>query len=74
MNGGATTDFGVVVRQERTIFPGILLVRDLDEFYPCHSIELAATEKGVRAQNGRSDCISFGDRRRDYPLKPFVYF
>ena len=28
-NGGATTDFGVVVRQEKEIVPGVLLVKQL---------------------------------------------
>ena len=28
-NGGATTDFGLVVRQERDLVPGLLLVRNL---------------------------------------------
>lgn len=74
VNGGATTDFGVVIRQERTVFPGILLVHDLDEFYPCRSLDITGTQNGARVQDNHSDCISFGQRRRDYPLKRFIYF
>jgi hypothetical protein len=33
-NGGATTDYGLVVRQERAIFPGVLLVKNVyDEYH-----------------------------------------
>jgi len=32
-NGGATTDFGIVVRQEKNIFPGIILVKNLYSEY-----------------------------------------
>jgi len=33
-NGGATTNFGLIVRQEKLLLPGILLVRDLCQEYP----------------------------------------
>src|SRR5574338_190590 len=32
-NGGATTDFGIIVRNEREIFPGNLLVKKLYSEY-----------------------------------------
>jgi len=37
LNGGATTDFGLLIRQEWRIIPGLELVRDLDLFYPAYS-------------------------------------
>jgi hypothetical protein len=73
-NGGATTDFGVVIRQERKLFPGILLVRNLDSFYHCESLELETTESGVRLQDAKANCRAFSDQYRDYRLKPFLYF
>jgi hypothetical protein len=33
-NCGVPCSFGLVVRQEREILPGVLIVRDLDNFYP----------------------------------------
>jgi len=73
-NGGATTDFGVVIRQERKLFLRILLVRNLDSFYHCESLELATTASGVRLQDAKVNCRAFSDEYRDYQLKPFVYF
>jgi hypothetical protein len=73
-NGGATTDFGVVIRQERTLFSGVLLVRRVDDFYPCYSLDAISTDYGITITDKRSDCRSFPDQRREYRLKPFVYF
>jgi hypothetical protein len=73
-NHGAFTDFGVVVRQEREVFPGILVVRKLDDFYPCFSLGLVADEKAVLLRRGEPDCPGFPGRERVYPLKPLVYF
>jgi hypothetical protein len=73
-DGGATTDFGVVIRQERSLFPGVLLVRRLDDFYPCHSLDTARTETGITVTDGRSQCTGFQEKRRVYRLKPFLYF
>lgn len=33
-NGGATTSYGMIVRQELQILPGILIVRQLADEYP----------------------------------------
>jgi hypothetical protein len=73
-DGGATTDYGIVVRHERGIVPGIMLVRTLDLFYPCASLDLAATGYGVRLEHKRSYCEAFSATHRDYALKRFVYF
>jgi hypothetical protein len=74
LNGGATTAFGVVIRQERAVFPGILLVHNLDSFYPCYSVSLVSTGEGVQAKGSPPACDAFGGQRRSYRLKPFIYF
>jgi hypothetical protein len=73
-NGGATTDFGVVIRQERTLLPGVELIRNLDLFYPCKALSAAPTESGIVITDDRSDCRVFREPRREYRLKPFIYF
>ncbi len=73
-NGGATTDFGVVIRQERNLIPGVVLVRRLDDFYPCFSLDAASTDVGIAISDGRSECRGFQEQQRDYRLKPFLYF
>jgi hypothetical protein len=44
---GATTDYGVVIRQELNLFPGVQLVRRLDTFYPCASLDSTSTDSGI---------------------------
>jgi hypothetical protein len=73
-DGGATTDYGVVARQERRILPGLMLVRTLDDFYPCASLDLEATRDGVRLGDKRSHCSGFPAAYRNYRLRRFVYF
>lgn len=38
-NGGATTSYGIVIRQEKKIIPGIILVRNIYNEYPRYDIE-----------------------------------
>jgi hypothetical protein len=73
-DGGATTDFGVVIRQEKALFPGVLLVRRVDDFNPCYSLDANSTDRGITITDKRSDCRAFQEQRREYQLKPFVYF
>jgi hypothetical protein len=73
-NGGATADFGVVIRQERRLIPGVVLVRHLDGFYPCYSLDAASTDVGVAIKKERSGCSGFQEQLRVYRLKPFLYF
>ena len=73
-NGGATTDFGVVIRQERRLIPGVVLVRRLGDFYPCYSLNAESTDVGIAIKDERSECRGFQEQRRDYRLKPFLYF
>jgi hypothetical protein len=71
---GQPTDFGVVIRQEKTLFPGVLLVRRVDDFYPCYSLDATSAEFGITVTDKRSECKGFSDQRRVYRLRPFIYF
>jgi hypothetical protein len=73
-NGGITTAFGVVVRQEKALVPGVVLVRNLDSFYPCRSVDAAPTDAGISVFGKHSDCSALSGQRREYKLKRFVYF
>lgn len=74
INGGATTDFGVVIRQERILVPGVMLVRTLDSFYPCESLDPIPSDYGIAVTDDHSNCKAFPGQRREYRLKHFVYF
>jgi hypothetical protein len=39
-NGGAMTSFGMIVRQERRLFPGVMLIRELANVYPAYSVTI----------------------------------
>ena len=73
-NGGATTDFGVVIRQERTLLPGVKVVRNLADFYHCCALSATPTGSGVAITDEGAECKALGVSRRDYALKPHVYF
>jgi hypothetical protein len=73
-NGGATTDYGLVIRQERAILPGVLLVRRLDDFYPCYSVDAREIDEGVQVEDAHGSCPGFSQRPQKYRLKRFVYF
>ena len=42
-NGGAMTDFGIVVRSERTIIPGLMWVNHLCDAYPANAVVIERT-------------------------------
>jgi hypothetical protein len=74
-NCGATCDYGVVIRHERPVLPGVLLVRELGSWYHAGAAELAADPAGVRAV--------VTETSRDYrgpvgphllTVRPWVYF
>jgi hypothetical protein len=46
-NGGATTDFGIVVRSERKILPGILLVNEFIHSYPMDTVSLEVANNSI---------------------------
>lgn len=62
-NGGATTDFGIIVRNEREIFPGILLVKKLYSEYHRYKIE---------AKKIGNNTIQIENEK--YKVNNFVYF
>lgn len=74
-NGGATTAFGVVIRQEMPLLPGISVVREVGSFYPCRSVEASATGLGISVAARTSGCTGLpAGQQREYTLKRFVYF
>ena len=55
-DGGATTDFGIIVRQQRRLMPGLLVVRDLYSEYHAHDARLEiAGPAAVRIIMSRAD-------------------
>jgi hypothetical protein len=66
-NGGAMTRFGIVVRHERPILPGLLLVRNVFGAYP-------ASEATLRASGAQGIEVLIGDRATLLKLDRFVYF
>jgi hypothetical protein len=71
--GGATTNYGIVLRQEAKIFPGILLVRRLDHFYPASgaSVEVIGIDQ-IRVTLGENDGILSAPFTRVYRLRRLV--
>ena len=67
-NCGAPCSFGVAVRQERRLIPGVLLVRDLHGFYPA----AAPTYTVINPDSIRVDVPAYGGsdpaRSRAYRL------
>ena len=68
-NGGATTAYGIVVRQERLLLPGLLMVKvlfkqyELDDLaYKKHQNQLVLMNPYSHAVLGKVD------------LKPYLYF
>ncbi len=73
-NGGATTAFGVEMRQERDLIPGIRLVRSVDSWYRCYELAVTPNSHGIELRDPTQACETFGTENRTYPLKKFVYF
>ena len=68
-DGGATTDFGIVVRQQRRLVPGLLVVRDLYREYHAHDAHLElAGPNSVRVVMDRADGTL------TFPVRRFVWF
>lgn len=58
-NCGATCSFGLVLRQERRVVPGLRMVRHLGDWYPAYS----ATLSRILPNEIRVDVPPYGDRR-----------
>jgi hypothetical protein len=63
-NGGATTNYGAVVRQERTLAPGVRLVRVVYRAYPAYDVRIALDSPGRASFDGRPPVV----------LQPAVWF
>ncbi len=44
-NGGATTSFGIVLRQELPIIPGVMLARPVYTVYPGHDVSISRVDE-----------------------------
>ncbi len=73
-NGGATTDYGVVIRHETTLLPGILIVRNVDSWYHCFSLNGTASKDGIVIMDDGAECRAFTGPQHEHRLKPFLYF
>jgi hypothetical protein len=62
--GGATVDFGIIVRPEKTLLPGVYIKRDLVNIYRASDIDLSV----VGDNSIKSNAINFtsGADRADY--------
>ena len=67
-NGGATVDYGITVRQERHIFPGILLVRVLMHAQHTHGGKLETIRPGLVRVIPASPHVAITELK----LKPFL--
>src|SRR5258708_2793838 len=73
-DGGATSGYGVIVRQERAIFPGVLLVRKIGDLYPCGVLTVASTKEGISVIPPTPQSCTDLQSSRTYTLKPHIYF
>ncbi len=71
---GAISDWGVVIRQERLLLPGLVMVRRLDVFSTCFALKAEGTDRGIKVNDPRSECSDLHAGSREYRLKPFLYF
>jgi hypothetical protein len=73
---GATCDYGVAVRQERPLLPGVLLVRRLQGFYPAYQATFQPlgprTVRVSVSPHGQRNAVTV--RSRVYVVQPRVYF
>ena len=70
-NGGVFDDFGIQLRQERTILPGLRLVRSLTYSNPCQLARINATKDGFVTVEKTGPCANIEPA---YQLARFVYF
>lgn len=68
-NGGATTAYGIVVRQERPLLPGVLLVKDVFSQYRLENVACRKTGPRLTIRHPSS-----GQVLKEVTLKPFLYF
>jgi hypothetical protein len=67
VNGGATTDYAIMIVQELPVFPGIVLIKDLHHGYHEYNATLKPGEvNGV--------IVSIDGKASEYRVRSFVYF
>jgi hypothetical protein len=72
-NGGATTDFGVALRHEMTLLPGVLLVRRIESLYPAYEAKVTTSGGNIV----KVVVAPYGDQVEQnltLTLKRWVYF
>lgn len=69
IDGGATTAHGIVVRQERVLLPGILLVKELFKQYPLDDLAYKKHQNQLVLINPYSHAVL-----GKVDLKPYLYF
>ncbi len=76
INGGATTDYLLELRQEKAIAPGLLLVRSLGGYYGCAGARVMPTKAGLHIHYEAmpdSNC-HLRPEGEEIRLRRFVYF
>ena len=66
LNGGATTDYAIKVSQELTVFPGVVVARDLHTGDHEYTASLKALPRSVVA--------TINGVPTEYSLRSFIYF
>ena len=72
-DGGTTTDYGLWVRQERRIFPGLLIVRDLHNAYHARGGSLTFIAPGVIRVTPAVTSQTEKNHPVELTLKPFLW-
>ena len=72
---GATCSFGLLLRQERALLPGVLLVRDLGGWYPAEKAKITrGGTMGVRVAIEPYFGRVAQDRQAFFRPRPWLYF
>ena len=66
LNGGATTDSAIKVSQELTIFPGVVVAKDLHNGYSEYKASVKSFPNTV--------VVTIDGVTTEYTVRPFIYF
>ena len=66
INGGATSDYAIRVVQEMSVFPGIVLIKDLDSGHEGYT----AT---IRLGKGGSVLVTIDSKTTEYIVRDWIY-
>ncbi len=74
-SGGALGTAKTYIVQEKQVFPGLILSRNIVSFSRCYGVDSHLTTEGIRIIHRKDGhCEEFTEEFRDYPLKPYVHF